>query len=127
MELKTNIEAKYKDNQPHIKVNIDFESRLDAYQCGMELSKIKTYQQLEKKLNQAVEKEVKATIHKVQKEYQSDIFGFGEDMQRQDYHRFKKVKDRWNEEFARAEIEVGVTARIRRSGLITKSFLNEMK
>lgn len=46
-------------------------------------------------------------------------------MERQDYQAFKKVKDRWNEKFVKAEFDIKVVGSIRRTGLTTKSFLNE--
>ncbi|KRF43633.1 Ger(x)C family spore germination C-terminal domain-containing protein [Paenibacillus sp. Soil787] len=64
---------------------------------------------------------------KVQVEYGSDIFGFGEDMYRQDTAAFKKVRQNWNEEFKRAVLKADVSIYIRRTGLKMKSYTDEIK
>jgi spore germination protein KC len=124
---RAHIQAKYLDGRPNIKINLAFESRLDGFQCKEDLTKIETYRSVEKKINQYVQKHVTKTIQQVQKQYKVDIFGFGEDMMRQDYDQFKKVKSKWDEEFTKAKIEVHASAKLRRSGLRTKSFLTNMK
>lgn len=123
---KTDIQAAYLGHKPHITVDVDFESRIKSFKCGEDVSELGTLSAYEKLVEEAVEKELLSTIELLQQKYQSDIFGFGEHMERQAYRHFKEVKDDWNEEFARAAIEVHVTAKIQRSGLITKSFLNEL-
>lgn len=124
---KTDVKAQYRGHKPHIIVDIQFESRIKSFKCGEDLSKVDTVSTYEKLLEKAVEQEVLSTIELLQQKYKSDIFGFGEHMERQAYLQFKEVKDEWNEEFARADIEVNVKAKIRRFGLTTKSFLNELK
>lgn len=52
----------------------------------------KTYEQYEKFTEKMIEKNMMKTIQKVQKEYRSDVFGFGEEMYRQDYRNFKRFK-----------------------------------
>lgn len=123
----TKVQTTYRDDKPHIGVNIDIESRLDATQCGEDLSKLKTYQGLERKIENYVKEEVRRTIRNVQRTYKVDIFGFGEEMKRQEYGYFKSVKDKWDEEFSKANIEVNASVTLRRSGIRTKSFLTEIK
>ncbi|OIK14620.1 hypothetical protein BIV60_11275 [Bacillus sp. MUM 116] len=69
-------------------------------------------------------KNILSNIKKVQKEYQTDIFGFGEEMYRQDYQNFKKVQDHWDELFSYAIVKVHVKVQLRRSGIRTKSLLS---
>jgi spore germination protein KC len=124
---KTNIKAKYRDGNPTIELNIGIETRLDGINCKQNLANLETYKYLESRIKDYVEKEIVDTIHHVQQKYKVDIFGFGEDMNRQDYKAYKKVKRNWDEEFSKADIKVNVTAKLRRTGIRTKSFLNEIK
>ncbi|WP_096200817.1 Ger(x)C family spore germination protein [Bacillus sp. FJAT-45350] len=124
---KTKINAKYKDGVPYFDIKFDFDSRLESSQCGSDFSSIETYIEYEKSLAKTVKKELKESIQRVQEEFGIDSFGLGTEMERQDYHNFKKVEDHWNDEFARAIINIDVTAKIRRTGLMTKSFLHELK
>lgn len=63
----------------------------------------------------------------MQTKYKSDIFGFGEKLRISDYKKFKEVKDRWNEEFARADVEVEVRVNVQRSGMRGEPFTNRIK
>lgn len=122
----TNVKARGKNDVPHIQLNIKVETILDGTQCGADLSKHSSYQDYEKKAADFIRAEVLGTIKKVQKDFGTDIFGFGDRMHLQDPAYFHKVSDRWQEAFQKASIEVNVDARIRRSGLDTKSFLQQL-
>lgn len=89
--------------------------------------KIKSYLEIEEKFAKSFKNEIDNTIRILQEEYQLDIFGFGEHMERQAYDDFKKVKDHWNEEFSRAEINVDVIVKLRRAGLITNPVFEDIE
>lgn len=74
---KTNIKANYQEGIPHFVIRVDFESRIDATQCKEDLTDIQAILKLEKRTQEFVERELRATIEKLQKEFQVDIFGFG--------------------------------------------------
>ncbi|TCP22660.1 spore germination protein KC [Scopulibacillus darangshiensis] len=124
---QTNIKANYRKGEPNIKLNIEMEARLDEIHCHADITKSNVYKKLEKKIEDHVEQKMTATINKVQNKYKIDIFGFGDVMNRQDYQAFKKVKNKWDEEFTRADIAVNVKVNLRRAGVRTKSFLTELK
>ncbi len=117
--------VKYKDGKPHIDIELFLESRLDATQCADDLTRPETYVKYEKLVSDAVSRDVESTVKRVQEKFKVDIFGFGEDMYRQDFEHFEKVKDYWNEEFTRAKIQVNTSVMLRRAGIRTKSFLTE--
>ncbi len=123
----TETKAKYEGDTPIITINLILEGELQSTQCPDETSKIKTYEKYEKELTAQVENQVKQTITKVQEKYGIDIFGFGQDMERQDYNRFKQVKDTWDEEFKKAKVDVKVKAFIRRDGIRNESFLKDVE
>jgi len=109
-----------------LKVKINGETRLEATQCFEDLTKIDTYDKFEKETNQYVKEQLTETIEKVQKEYKSDIFGFGEAYNRQHHKEYKKVEAKWDEIFTQAEVQVNVNLHLRRSGVRGKSFLTEV-
>ncbi|WP_078554109.1 Ger(x)C family spore germination protein [Bacillus alkalicellulosilyticus] len=123
---KTNVEAKYVNGIPTFHVSIVVEGKVAASQCGLDFMEVDTIRDIEKKVAHSIESELRKTVETVQDEFQSDIFGFGEKMRIQDYENFLKVQDHWNEEFARAKITFDITAKIRRTGLTTESFLNKV-
>lgn len=124
---KTKIKARYKNGTPSFHINIELEGRVETTQCADDLSELKTILEYEKNLGESFEKEIMNTIKVMQETYQSDIFGFGEHMERQDYKNYKKVKDNWNEEFAKAEIDLNLKLRLRRTGLTSQPFMIEIE
>ncbi|MED3563363.1 Ger(x)C family spore germination protein [Bacillus xiapuensis] len=121
---KTRTKARMIRGLPVININVRSEAYLDGTQCINDITQIKTYEQYEKLTAKMIEKNILSNIKKVQKEYQTDIFGFGEEMYRQDYQNFKKVQDHWDELFSDAIVKVHVKVQLRRSGIRTKSLLS---
>lgn len=121
----TNISTDYKDARPSVSIDIDFECRLDSNQCNHDLTEISTFLMYEELITKAVEAEVKQMIEVVQSEYQVDIFGFGEILEREHYTIFKEIRDQWDDQFIKASIDVNVNPKLRRTGIITNSFSSE--
>lgn len=122
----SNIEASYKGSTPTLKVKINADAELIGTHCAKDLTKIETYQEYEKDTEEFIKEGIVGTIQKVQKEYGVDIYGFGEALYRKNPKKFKQVKDYWNEEFSKAEIETDVSIHLRRSGIRNKSFFTDM-
>lgn len=123
----TDIAAKYQNDQPHFDIHIDLEGRIELIQCQADITKTATYLEIEEKYNKTFENEIKETIEILQEQYGLDIFGLGEHMERQDYKNFKKVRENWNEEFAKADINVNVNLKLRRAGLITNPVFEDIQ
>ncbi|WP_078546346.1 Ger(x)C family spore germination protein [Litchfieldia alkalitelluris] len=117
----------YKGDTPEINITIKAEANLQGTQCKDPLTKIDTYKKFEKNLSDFIENEVEGTIKKVQEDFQVDIFGFGEDLRRSNYKKFKEVEKNWDEEFSRAKINVNAHGFLRRSGIRNDSFLTELE
>ncbi|TVY08317.1 Ger(x)C family spore germination protein [Paenibacillus cremeus] len=123
----TKIKAFYDAGTPNIIVNIFINGVIDGMSCKADLSKPQTFLELEQLAEQKLKASIENTMKKVQVEYGSDIFGFGEDMYRQDTAAFKKVRKNWNEEFKHAELKAKVSIHLRRTGLRLKSYTDEFK
>lgn len=124
---KAKRKVQFVEGKPHAHIDLFLEGRLDSTQCGDDLSKPETYVKYEKMMSETISNEVENTIKRVQKKFKVDVFGFGEDLNRQHFEQFEKVKGNWNEEFARMEVDVHTTMMLRRAGIRTKSFLKERK
>lgn len=122
-ESQTEITSKWKNNKPAIHVGIKAEGYLEGTQCYKSVDKLGTIEKYEKLVNKVLSQEISNSISHVQSQYESDIYGFGEAMRRQDYDSFMKIKDKWDQEFSKADIKVDVDFVLRRSGIRSKSFL----
>ena len=72
--------------------------------------------QLENRVSVVLKKELETVFYKVQQKYNADIFGFGELVRAYLPEEWQKI-DNWREEFKKAELEVEVETKIRRSGM----------
>ncbi len=123
----TDMKASVKDGNPEITVKIELEQSIVDVQCDVDLTKIDIIYELERESKQKVENFVEKTIRKVQKDFKSDIFGFGEAIHREDPKYWAKVEDHWDEEFAKLPVRVDVDVKIRRTGTETNSFITELE
>ena len=82
------------------------------------LSKPEDIHKIEKMLSEEVKKEINMALNKAQKDYSSDIFGFGEYVHKYYPKYWKKAMDEWNDVFSRLPADIRVEAKIRHTGLI---------
>ncbi|KAA0550114.1 Ger(x)C family spore germination protein [Bacillus sp. BGMRC 2118] len=120
----TDIDSKVIRGVPAFSAVINVEARIEGSQCKGDLERIDTYEDYEKQVETELENQIKETINKLQ-ELEADIFGFGEILQRQHYHDFKKMKKEWNEYFADAKVDIHANVFIRRSGIRNKSVTSQ--
>ncbi|SFD81062.1 germination protein, Ger(x)C family [Paenibacillus catalpae] len=126
--IAVNKKVMYRQNKPVLKVYMHATGTINSIQCANYFTgKSVEYTKINKELDRTIEKELTATIINMQTKYKSDIFGFGEKLRISDYKKFKEVKDRWNEEFARADVEVEVRVNVQRSGIRGEPFTNRIK
>ncbi|GAB6153105.1 Ger(x)C family spore germination protein [Desulfosporosinus burensis] len=98
-------------------IEVDINCNLGEQMCIEDLNP-EMIAVLEDEERQAVEKEIIALIRKAQEEYKLDILGLGEATMREFPEEWNKVKERWEEEFPQAEVEVKVNSRLSSMGML---------
>ncbi len=124
---KTKLKGRVVDGNPSIDVEVRIEANVGEVECRIDLTKMQTIAELEKRSRQKMEKVIKTAIANVQKKYKVDIFGFGEEIHRADPKAWKRLKHHWDKEFTKLPVNVTVETKIRRLGTVSNSFLQEMK
>ncbi|WP_208591133.1 Ger(x)C family spore germination protein [Gracilibacillus suaedae] len=128
IQSKTNMEAKMEKNTPKVDIIIQSEGNVGEVKCNIDLSKQKTIEELEKRIEDNISNTVKETIKAVQEDFSVDIFGFGDAMHRSDTKAWNKLKEDWNEtHFADLDVQVQADIKIRRLGKIGNSIIPEIK
>jgi spore germination protein KC len=74
---------------------------------------------IEKELENEMNKRIRNTLKKVQKEMKADIFGFADIFHRKYPREWNRVKNRWEEIFPTVEVVVKTKAYVRRPGIDT--------
>ncbi|WML51715.1 Ger(x)C family spore germination protein [Neobacillus sp. PS3-12] len=84
---------------------------------NLDLTQSKSLTRLQHILEKKAEKQALQTIGKVQKQYGTDIFGFGEVIHQKYPSQWKGLKKNWASHFRKAEVSVQANLTIRRVGL----------
>ncbi|MCQ6280451.1 Ger(x)C family spore germination protein [Bacillus sp. EB600] len=123
---KTKVKGKVEQGKPKITISVFSEGNVGDVECTIDVSKPENIKKLEEKYQSEIKDKIEGAIKKVQKDYKSDIFGFGEVIHRADPKAWKRLEPNWEQEFENIEVSVKVNAKIRRLGTITKSFQKEI-
>ncbi|TRZ39030.1 Ger(x)C family spore germination protein [Niallia circulans] len=123
----TNVQTKMDGVRPEFTINVKSEGYIEGTQCYKSLDKIETFKKYEDLVSKSAAEKIQKTVAKMQNEYGLDIFGFGEIMRRQHNNQFAKIKDDWNSYFAEAKVNVNFDFILRRTGIRSDSFLDEVE
>ncbi|MFC7392065.1 Ger(x)C family spore germination protein [Scopulibacillus cellulosilyticus] len=121
-QSSTNIDPKIEGN--NVKINVNIRSEMDVYEndSKLNLEDPKVIKYLQTNLENEIKARIKLTLNKIQKQYKSDIFGFG----RAVYQSYPKVweksyKKQWTRIFPMADVKVIPHVKIKQTGLTNKS------
>jgi spore germination protein KC len=119
----TKIKAEIKNEKPVIQITVRSEGHISEVQCPIDLGKHESIEELEKQMEKEIKEEIMMALEAT-KEQKTDIFRFGEYVNREDPKLWKKIKKKWDDDiFPETEVNVNVEAFIRRSGQRTKPYI----
>jgi len=127
IKYKSDLKGSINNGNPKMDVNVKVEGNVAAVECKMDLTKPETIVELEEIYEKDVKKTIDDAINSVQRQYKTDIFGFGEAIHRSNPKEWKKIKEQWEEEFSELSVNVKVDMKLRRTGTVDNSFLEKMK
>lgn len=115
------ISAKFENGKPVIDVKLNIEADVVTIQSRIAYDDKDKFNELNCMLKSYVEAGIKETIEKTQKEYKSDIFGFGFAVAKKFLTLQEFLQYDWLTHYPDAKINVDVVTNIRRTGLKSKS------
>lgn len=127
IRTKTTVKGEVKQGKPKITIDVSTEGNIGEVACKINLSKLESIREIERKYEGQHKKMITAAIEKAQKEFQSDIFGFGDVIHRTDPKAWKRMEKNWDEIFSDLDVSIHIDAKIRRLGTITDSFYKNIK
>lgn len=127
MRSKGKIKTSMIDNKPLLTVEIKTEGNIGEQHGKGSLTKKENVEVLESSLENAIKKEILNAINISQKQYNADILGFGDNLNKFHPKTWSEIKDNWQDLYSSAEVQVVVEAKIRRSGLIKETILPKIK
>ncbi|MRH45086.1 Ger(x)C family spore germination protein [Aquibacillus halophilus] len=111
---------------PKITIDVKSEASIGEVACQIDINDEKKLTEIEQKLEKKIEEIVNGSIAKA-KEFNSDIFGFGDVLRRFEPKKWETWKENWSEEFQNIEITVNADMKIRRTGTTTESFIGKIE
>lgn len=122
----TKLEPSMNNGEPKMTATIKSEVNVGDVECVIDISKPSTISSLEKKVEGKITEIVQASVEAA-KGYRSDVFGFGQLIGRKFPKEWEELKQDWPNHFGKLEVAVHVDVKIKRTGTITDSFLEEIE
>ncbi|MEK4518711.1 Ger(x)C family spore germination protein [Paenibacillus sp. FSL H8-0122] len=94
------------DGKLQIQIHTVTKTGLDEVMTPEGFLKDETIQDIEQRAAERLQADILALIHKMQQQYEADIFGFGESLYENQPKLWAKVKEHWPEVFAGLEVSV---------------------
>lgn len=124
---KSELKGKINKGEPEVNITIEVEGNVGAVECHIDLKDTKAIDALEKSYEKELKEIIHQTIETVQKQYQTDIFGFGQAIHRSNPKTWKKIKNQWDEIFPELTVNVEVDMKIYHTGTVSNSFLQKLE
>lgn len=107
------------DGKLKFKVDIKIFGSLQSYVMSKDSQKysIRIANNMDRKINNLLEKEIKEIMAIMQKTYKADVIGIKENIKKYHPKIWKEVEEDWDTIFQEIEIEINVDSTIRRRGL----------
>lgn len=107
---QTKIKPKMVDGKLQIQIQTVTKTGLDEVMTPEGFLKDESIGDIEKRAGEHLQENMLAVIHKMQQEYDADIFGFGEKVHEGQPKLWAKIKDQWPQEFA--DLDVTVSSKV---------------
>lgn len=118
---KTKVVPKIKaDGAITMEIKVDLEGNIGGVQDDIDLESLEAIVEIEKDTEEFIKEEIETTF-KIAKKYESDIYGFGEKINKHKHKHWKDFKDDWVKHFKEIELDIKVEVAILGSGSLAKS------
>lgn len=116
---KSQIKPKLNHGKIEIEITVKEEGSIGEQDGSLKLTEPGMIGILEKRKAAEMRGDIERCLQKCQMEFHSDIFGFGEEIQRKFPKEWARLEPEWDREFSFLKIEINTKARINGTGFIT--------
>lgn len=126
--IRTNAKTKVvmENGKPAIHVRIRTEGNIGEMECAMKVEDNRAIAKLQAEVSEQIKLVIEAALKKA-RACKADIFGFGEDIHRARPRLWHTMEKDWNERFVNLPVHIQVESKIRRTGSVVGSFLEDME
>ncbi|CAM3363976.1 Ger(x)C family spore germination protein [Paenibacillus lupini] len=119
------IKSSFQNGRPRLAVELRTEQNVGEVKCQIDLTDMQVIRELEQQAEQVLQGILEHLLEVSQKKYKSDFIGFGNALHRSNPGEWRSLKTDWDEIFEDAETDVTVKVKIKRTGTVTNSFMEE--
>ncbi|NQX46292.1 Ger(x)C family spore germination protein [Paenibacillus tritici] len=124
----TSRKVKFIDGEPHIFLSVETLSNVEEVEGADKLDTEAKIRSLEEKTEARTVKRMKDAVEGISKQFNVDIFGFGQSIYRKSPKAWQRLKEQKGEDYLRTlPIHYEASVTINRIGTIDNSFLDEIK
>jgi len=122
---KTKIKPKYEDGKIKINVYITTTVSIAEVNGGIPFYKEDVKEKIKKDAEKKLKNRLEYIVKKMQNEYKSDIFSFGDKINIENKNLWKSLKPKWDEEFEKLPVDINVDFIIKGSEISSKPIKEE--
>lgn len=118
-QLRSNgkIDIKIENGKPEVHIIIKGEGTIGEQHGNNNLLTEKLLKELEKEVENTIKQDITKTVDIAQKNFESDILGFGEKLHKKHLEYWREIESDWPEMFPETPVKISVEFKIKRSGL----------
>ncbi len=120
---KTEIRPVYSKGKLHFELTVRTKTSLGEIENSSDYYNKTDMDKIQKKAEEMLQREVERVVRAVQREYDVDIFGFGESVRQDIPELWKKIQPQWADIFKDVPVKVDVDLEVNHSGLLSKSII----
>ncbi len=122
IKLKPELKIKIKDNIPNVSINLSGVATVSEVNCKIDLSKQKGIDKITKLAEKKIKEIMESSIKKAINDFNSDIFGFGDYLNKNNHKYWEKNKDNWYEIFPNIKYKIKVKLNTPQKGSTVNTF-----
>ncbi|WP_199614773.1 Ger(x)C family spore germination protein [Paenibacillus alkalitolerans] len=111
------IEPSVERGRVKIAIHLRGEGTVEENNSRLDFSIPENLRLAENALERTIREQTRKMIEDVQKKYEADIFGFGEELHKKDNKAWRRLKKDWDKKFAEARISVDADFALKRAGM----------
>ncbi len=118
-QANTKMNPMIKNGQPHVVLNVFVEANIGEVHCKVDLRDAQVFNAMQQAAQDSLAIILEAGVHKVQKEYGTDVYGIGEAFHRKYPKQWKEWKKSWDDMFQNdLKVEMRFDYNLRKLGKI---------
>lgn len=123
LSAKSKIKPDIRDGKLSIIVEVSEEANFGDSNTQLDLTTPERIKELNDKQSDVIEDEIRSCLKIAQKEYQVDLFGFGEAIHQNYPKDWELIKDKWEEVYPTIPVELVINTNINRYGMFAEPAL----